>query len=81
MFRKTILAIAAVGALGAAALAPTSAFAWKGGGFGHHHFGFGGGFGGIYIGPSVATYDDCMQKRWVDTRFGPRLRWVNVCTY
>jgi len=76
MFRKTILALAGVGALGAAALAPTSALAWKGG-WGHHHF----GFGGIYVGPSVAAYDGCMQKRWVDTRSGMCLRWVNVCAY
>ena len=74
MFRKITLAIAAIGALGAAALAPTSASAW---GFGHHHH---FRFGGIYLGPSYA-YDSCMQKRWVDTRFGPRLRWVNVCAY
>ena len=25
------------------------------------------------------TYDSCLQKRWVDTRWGPCLRWVNVC--
>jgi len=73
MIRKTLLAIAAVGTLGVAALAPTAASAWH---FGHHH-GHGFGFGGIVIaGPS---YDSCMQQRWVDTRFGPRLRWVNVC--
>jgi hypothetical protein len=55
MLRKTILALAAVGTLGVAALAPTSASAWgfHGGWHGgwHHHFGgFGIGFGGPYIG-------------------------------
>ena len=49
MIRKSILALTAIAALGAAALAPTSASAWGfkggwGGGWGHHHFH--GGYGG-----------------------------------
>ena len=71
MFRKSMLALAAVGALGAAALTPTTASAW---GWGHHHHRY-WGIGGI----GFVTYDSCLQKRWVDTRHGPRLRWVNVC--
>ena len=43
MFRKTILALAATATIGAAALAPTSASAWYGRGYGycggyHHHY-------------------------------------------
>ena len=71
MFRKSMLALAAVGALGAAALTPTTASAW---GWGHHHHRY-WGIGGI----GFVNYDSCLQKRCVDTRHGPRLRWVNVC--
>ena len=53
MIRKTLLGFAAVAALGAAALAPTSASAW---GFGHH--GWGHGFG--FYGPGYVSYaSDC----------------------
>jgi hypothetical protein len=78
MIRKTFLAVAAVAALGAAALAPTSASAWgiKGGWHGHHHHHWHGGLGfyGVnYVGP------DCYWvKRY--NKFGqPRL--VKVCSY
>jgi hypothetical protein len=71
MFRKTMFALAAVGALGASALAPTAASA-------HPHFG--GHFWfprlGFYGGPG---YDSCLRREWIDTAYGPRLRWVNVC--
>jgi hypothetical protein len=73
MIRKTILAVATVAAIGAAALIPTEASAGggKGGGMGGgHHWGhgyWGGGFGGIVvIGPSC--------WRWV-----PGLGRVYVC--
>jgi len=50
MSRKTFLTLAAVAALGIAALAPTSASAFRGGGnFGGGHFG-GGHFGGGHFG-------------------------------
>jgi hypothetical protein len=71
MFRNTMFALAAVGALGAAALAPTAASA-------HPHFG--GHFWfprlGFYVGPG---YDSCLRREWFATPYGPRLRWVNVC--
>jgi hypothetical protein len=73
MFRKTIFALAAAGALGAAALAPTAASAhWFGG---HPHF-WGPRFG-FYIGPGY--YDSCLRREWVATPYGPRLRWINLC--
>lgn len=66
MLRKTLVALTAVAALGAVALAPTTASAGgggkggggKGGGFGHHHFH--GGFsyragGGDYCWRPVLT--------------------------
>ena len=79
MLRKTILALAASVALGAAALAPTSASAW-----GWHpgwHDGWHGGWGygptiRVYAGPG---YGGCMVRRWVYTPYGPALRWVNRC--
>jgi len=71
MFRKTILAFAAVASLGAAALIPTAASA-------HWHGGWHGHFWGprIYVGPA---YDPCLRRQWVATPYGPRLRWVNIC--
>ena len=85
MLRKTIIALAAIGTLSAAALAPTSASAWGGnkgwggGGFHHYHGGYGRiGLGLGLVGAGIA-YDNCMQKQWVDTPYGARLRWVNVC--
>jgi len=77
MLRKTILAIAAGAALGAAALAPTSASAW--GWHGGWHGGWGWGyhpFVRVYAGPG---YGGCMVRRWVYTPYGPALRWVNRC--
>jgi hypothetical protein len=74
MLRKTLLAVAATAAIGTAALAPTSASAhWGGGwhgGWGFHPF--------VRIGGPV-VYDSCTVQRWVHTRHGTELRWVNVC--
>jgi hypothetical protein len=81
MLRKTILALVAGAALGAAALAPTSASAAWGG----WHGGWGGWHGGWYGGPIVRVYGGgpvyggCTVRRWVYTPYGPALRWVNVC--
>jgi hypothetical protein len=70
MFRKSILAFAAVASLGAAALVPTAASA-------HWHGHFWGPRLGVYVGPGY--YDSCLRRQWVATPYGPRLRWVNVC--
>jgi len=75
MFRKLSLAAVAAIALGTAALAPTSASAWWPGGWQHHHGWHGGwwGWGGprFYYG----SYDyGC--RRWVQTPWGWRPRWV-----
>ena len=62
MFRKFALAIAATAALGAAALAPTSASAWGHG----HHWGHGHGFGIGFYGPTYVAAPDCyLVKRQV----------------
>jgi hypothetical protein len=74
MLRKTILAIAATAALGAAALAPTSASAWYNNGW-HGGWGYRPYFR-VYAGPA---YGGCMARRWVATPYGSVLRWVNVC--
>jgi hypothetical protein len=80
MFRKTILAIAAIGSLGVAALAPTSASAhWHGGWYGGHH-----GFWGprFYYRPAyTGYYDGCLRRRVVYTPWGARVRLINVCGY
>jgi hypothetical protein len=82
MFRKMTLVLAATAALGAVALAPTSASAFGKGGFGGgHHFGRGGfgiGIGLGLVGSAIAV-DSCLQRRIVDTYYGPVVRWVNVC--
>jgi len=76
MLRKMILTLATGAALGAAALAPSTASA-------HPHGGHGGHWG--WFGPGVTVfadpigYDGCMVRRWVQTPWGPRLRWVNRC--
>ncbi len=78
MLRKIILAVSAAAALGAAALAPTSASAW-GHGHWHGYHGWHGGYG--FYGPAyVASGPDCYRvRRVVDTVYGPRVRRVVVC--
>ena len=78
MIRKSILALTAVAALGAAALAPTSASAWgfKGGGFHHHGFGWGGGYVG-FVGPSYVAAPDCYYVKKI-TRSG-FVKIIKVC--
>jgi len=88
MFRKLVLVAAAAVALGATALAPTTASArWHGGGGWHHGGGWhGGGFHrGYGFGPRFAYYGaygggyGCYRTRYVRTAWGVRLRRVNVC--
>ena len=78
MFRKTAFVLATTAALGAAALAPTSASAH---GFGHHgHWGWGLGVGiaaGV-IGSAIVA-DSCLRRETFQTPYGWRTRWVNVC--
>ena len=81
MLRKFTLGLIAAAALSFAALAPgaASAHGMHGGGHGWGHgWGHGGGFGGLYINTGVG---DCYQQQMVQTRFGLRLRTVNVCGY
>jgi hypothetical protein len=85
MLRKTIFAIAATTAIGAAAFLPTVALAGGGGG-GHHHgghgFGWGHGFGYGAIGIAVVepTVASCWQSRLIETRRGTLKRvLVNIC--
>ena len=75
MFRKFVLATAAVAALGVASLtASTPAAAW--GGFHHHHFGwYGVGYRFYGVG-----YDSCWRNVWRVNRFGETvLRRIYVC--
>jgi hypothetical protein len=76
MFRKTILAISAAAALGAAALAPTSASAW---GFHPYGHGFSHGWYGPHVVFGGPAYGGCMVREWVPTPGGPVLTWVNRC--
>jgi hypothetical protein len=72
MFRKLVLALAAVAVIGTAGLAPTTADAhWKGK-FWKPYWGHGYGFG--FYAPVYPAYD-CI--RLVRTRFG--WREMNVC--
>jgi hypothetical protein len=79
MFRKSLIALAAVATVGAAALAPTAASAkpWGKGWHGHHGL-YGYGLVGAAI-ASQAVYGSCWVKRWVDTPYGPRLKRIYVC--
>jgi Spy/CpxP family protein refolding chaperone len=80
MIRKSMLAIAAIVTISAAALAPTAASA-KGFGFGGHHGFHGGwGFGGVGITVLNPTAS-CLQYQWVETRRGLRRVLVNACDY
>jgi hypothetical protein len=72
MFRKITLGLIAAASLSIAAAAPASAHGFHGG------WGHGYGFGGLYINTGVS---DCYQQQMVQTRFGLRLRTVNVCAY
>ena len=79
MIRKSILALAAIATLGAAALAPTSASAWGKGGWGHHGWGHGGfGFYGAGYGVSyVDVVPSCYYVKKIN-RFG-EVRMIKVC--
>jgi len=86
MLRRMLLTLTTTVALGAAALAPTTASAhWGGGHWGHwgRHWGHWGHWGfyrpavRVYAFPVV--YRGCVVRRWVYTPWGPRLRWVNFC--
>ena len=79
MLRRITLALAASAALGAAALAPTTASAVGGHPIAGHwrgHAVFRPGIR-VYTGPVV--HGGCLVRRWVYTPYGPALRWVNVC--
>ena len=79
MLRKFALGLIAAAALSFAALAPSAASAHgMHGGWGHGGWGHGFGVGGLYINTGVS---DCYQQQMVQTRFGLRLRTVNVCAY
>lgn len=73
MIRKSMLALAAVATVGAAALAPTSASAW---GFKHHHHFH--GWHGWGWGPSiVVNAPDCYLQKRIN-KFG-NVYFVRVC--
>jgi Spy/CpxP family protein refolding chaperone len=82
MLRKVTLGLIAAASLSAIALAPTAASAhgfhggWGHGGWGHG--GWGHGFGGLYISSGIS---DCYRQQMVQTRYGLRLRTINVCAY
>jgi hypothetical protein len=75
MFRKTLLTLAAIATLGAAAFAPTAASAGWHGNHGHWH-----GRVGIYVPTTYVDTSDCYTvRRVVDTWNGPRVRRITVC--
>ena len=77
MIRKSILALAGVAALGAAALAPTSASAWGFKGGGHHGFGGWGFYGPAYGVSYVDVVPSCYYVKKIN-RFG-QVRLIKVC--
>jgi hypothetical protein len=76
MFRKTMLALAATVAVGAAVMTPTAASAWHF--HGHGFYGYGWRFAPVVVAPVVAS---CYRYRLVETRRGLRRILVNVCAY
>jgi hypothetical protein len=80
MFRKIILATAAVAALGLASItASTPAAAWGKGFHHHHHHGHHHHWRGHY-GFYGVGYDSCWRSVWRINRFGESvLRRVYVC--
>ena len=78
MIRKSMLALTAIAALGAAALAPTSASAWGyKHGWGHHwHPGFHAGWG-FYGARYVNLGPDCYYVKRI-TRSG-MVKMIKVC--
>jgi|ERR1700722_17062656 hypothetical protein len=87
MLRKLSLAAVAAIALGAAALAPTSASAWVGHGWhGGWHGGWHRGWGGprFFVGGPAFYgygygYGGCYVRRLIPTPWGPRWQLVNRC--
>lgn len=77
MFRKTMLALTATVAVGAAVLVPTAASAWH-----HHHHGF-HGWRGVGLGVAIAApiVASCYRYQYIETRRGLRRILVNVCAY
>jgi hypothetical protein len=88
MFRKVTLALATTAALGAAALAPTSASAFGprivggphfyGPRFGYRWGWAGAGIAAGLVGGAIAA-DACLRREVFDTPYGPQVRWVNIC--
>ena len=77
MIRKSMLALAAIATLGAAALAPTSASAW---GFKHHGWGWGHGWHGglgFYGARYVDVGPDCYYVKRINRHGFVRL--IKVC--
>lgn len=76
MIRKSLLALAATVAVGAAMLTPTTASAW------HFHgpgfYGYGWRVAPVVVAPVVTS---CYRYRWIETRRGLRRALVNVCVY
>ncbi len=86
MLRKLSLVAVAAASLGVAALAPTSASAFGGHGWGGGwHGGWGGPrffVGGPYYGYGAYGaygYGGCYVRRLVPTPWGPRWRLINRC--
>lgn len=79
MFRKTLLTLAALAAVGAAAFTisvPTTASANSYHNYRHnHHWRPAVRFST----PSYNYYGSCFVRRVTYTPFGPRVNWVNVC--
>src|SRR5688572_4336178 len=82
--RKLAIALAATAALGTASLAVSSTPAEAKKGFHfhkHHHHGHHHHWRRFAYGPALVSYayTGCHVKKWVETPWGLKLRWVNIC--
>jgi len=85
MFPQMAFVLAATAALWPVALSPTPRRLghghWGGGpGWGGHGWGWGGLASASRLASWAAqSWQTCLQRRIIDTPYGPAVRWVNVC--
>lgn len=78
MFRKTLIAFAALGAIGAAAFAISIPVASAQGYNQHrHHQQWRPAI--RHYSPSYNYYGSCFLRRVIHTPYGPRVTWTNIC--
>ena len=76
MFRKIILSVAALAAIGAATFTITATPAGAASYNNHRHYGW---RPAVRFYSAPVNYGSCYVRRVVPTPFGPRVEWINRC--